>query len=775
MPAPELHVIISAKITLADLSDSSTRNIYLTSRPVSTPDHFPVLEATRDLTLRMGNYIPQDFRASLSIDNRPGSFGHERRLADLFERETPIEQAVVIKVITTSDPSTVDLDSDGDTQLTTKCSSWAISNNGDSLTLELSSRALPNRYMQRVLRESSFDATFPERSKGKTLPICFGDESAGYPAQCKAYKVFNDSTPTYCYATSLANEHDLGGVKQYYAKNRSGEYVAVQSAAGTTTECLEIEAPSPTGTSNAVLLDETWYGFAIDYDATANNMILVEGRLRGQGNTNGSTVTDGYIDFKLVTARPSGEPDDDNVLGTARIEKVEYDGVMNGADTLKFWYNFSFDAPVILPDTSQTLFLMVRSQSDSYPAPEYVDIVTETSATDHTRYIGFTSGYWTDSGSSTPWPIVDFFGVVMTDTPATSGGAEGLGGARFELTQKSADTANGQTAPSLLDLEFFVDIDGLEDDPSGTITGSAGSVITRPDHALKLLSQSWNGSNWTTPLIGTSTFSTELTNLYGSGDVKIAGQSRGNVDLLRLVEDICRSCGARLFVRSGGLQLYAEGTEQTVKAEITDEHANVIGLINRGAGSFLFNRGEAFCQRRLINLDVETGSAEGQFRDYYTTVKIDDTSGEPFDTVRGNSEDIYGVRYLANQSFDWTADESSLEKVLELMLRKWAFPNWFVTLEIPLATKGAFVTNASALQLGDVVAITHPDIPAYFGTSSSAAPPTYNGAEVQQGGKHEKRARRVRAMIEGRTVSWAFDTPAILRLECRIIGDKELT
>lgn len=783
MPGFSADFYIWAKITLASLEDATTREVYLTNRKVDlTNTFYPILIGSAGLELKSGEYLPQPLRGSLTVDNSPGSFENERRFSDLFERETIIDQDVEITIGRFSPGEAIDLSSDGELFCTSVVKSYSISDS--QLILDIGGETIERKLMGRTIRRSDF-ANAPDRSIGKTLPICFADSSEGTTAQVKAIQVDDTSEPVYAYATTLRSENPVGGVQQYYVKDSDGEYVPVDSASATTTEVVTIEAPSASGTESYIWADgDVSISFQFDYPGASNNYILTDCRIRGVGNGAGSTVSGGDLKIRLVGSQEVAGfyfPDENKIYGEAYIDKTEYDGVMNGATTLEFWWNFSFFEPVILPNEDLTLHLVIESTTDGWAAPEIPRFLTE----DDTGGAIFPMwtfvklyGNWYYDGIVDDWPIVNFFGVKMTDTKSSSGDAYGFGAARFTLTQKSGDSATGQTEPDISNLDFVVDIDGIKDDSSGNITGVASAQISRPDHAIEALNKVYNGTSWGGSTISRSEFATECSNLYGgSGDrtIVIGGATRGRRDLRTITEEMCRNVAARVFFRKDGLELYAEGTEQESKATITDKHANILSLNNSGAEGFVINTFQAFCSRRYRETDLITGTAEGDFQDYITELLIEaDTDGKWADII-GNSVDLFGIRNLGNQTFNWLDDETSLRDRMELMVRRFVYPLDYVRFEIPLMIEGAFDIDVMELDNGDVVTLLHPDIPAYFGTSSSAKEPSYDGSIVKQGGKHEKRARPVRSQLSSKRLNWNSGRAPSLEFTARAIGKKELT
>lgn len=106
-----------------------------------------------------------------------------------------------------------------------------------------------------------------------------------------------------------------------------------------------------------------------------------------------------------------------------------------------------------------------------------------------------------------------------------------------------------------------------------------------------------------------------------------------------------------------------------------------------------------------------------------------------------------------------------MEKVAEFLATTYALPHTFVTIELPFF-------DYTSLDMMDVITVTHPDLPAYFGTTSNAKLPTYNNTETPiSQGHYWKRAQSYRMQIEAKEMAFNIDGYPTLRLTCRVLDN----
>ncbi len=224
MPLVENNLYFWAEVTLANLSDATTETLYLINRESALSPFFndqarPLIVSIQGIGSEMRLDVPTSVTGSLVLDNTPGSFSYERRLSDLFERKTPVNQQVVFK--TKVSTSTEDTISGGETLLTTICSSWQADPSANMLRLELESEPISRRIVTKQITTDAFPLA-PQSSIGKTLPVVFGQD-----VEVRPFAVDQTTTPNtndYAYATELNTKFVVGGFQTMFARNIFGTY-----------------------------------------------------------------------------------------------------------------------------------------------------------------------------------------------------------------------------------------------------------------------------------------------------------------------------------------------------------------------------------------------------------------------------------------------------------------------------------------------------------------------------------------------------------------------
>lgn len=177
MASPNLKVFYFISLSLKALEDGSSTVIYLANRVVrDKPDWLPRLLSVNGLTFGIGqDGAPQVSSGTVEIDDSPGSFGHERRLSDLFERYTLINQNIAIWV--NIEPiSTEDYPSSSDVSYwigTITGFNKTCDASNEILTINFTCNVIKPRYLCYKITADVFPNA-PARSLGKVLPLIFG-------------------------------------------------------------------------------------------------------------------------------------------------------------------------------------------------------------------------------------------------------------------------------------------------------------------------------------------------------------------------------------------------------------------------------------------------------------------------------------------------------------------------------------------------------------------------------------------------------------------------
>ncbi len=782
MPSANLEGWYYISITLKSLIDgSTTKTVKLSNRPIidetdGATVYFPILKAINNIGSQAGDYIPSAVRGTVVLDNSPSSFGYERRFSDLLERYTILGQPVAIySAHTAIDDTTINAEFALD--WTTTGLTWEI--RGNDLVLTVAEQSLSNLVLTRQIDATSWPSA-PAQSIGKYLPIVFGDSIPVKPTMVTAEA---DVAPYFAYATNLGSGYgsgvftvggasSTGGVASFLAKDHLGIYQTITSPATVSTALFQNTASA--GSSGGLSIAD--YAWGIGTSAPGSTCyVLRGGKVQLAGNSVAGTVS-GQIQFKLVEAFSAtiGSPNDATVIAAAVIDKADYAASFNGAGN--FYVEFSFSKPAVTRPSVQ-YFLVMSSGNDTIGAASQVNVRANTTGG---------TGFWTRSHTTTgsSWVltssvyavVAEFYGVTFNDSALVSTlDVSGIGFAQFGLDQKSA--ATGQTNPDISKLDLMVLVNGLCDDSAGTITGVASARIRSPQHVIKTLDLQPNGTTWSTTgaKIDVTRFTTTLGNVgetSSSSTTKgyprqIGGYLEGRVTAAEMMREVCRNSGFRIARYNGSSRpftMWAWGETQQSVATITDEDSKLINCRQLGAETVI-NRTILAYNKDLRYSDVVTSAGQGTLRNYASTLTADGASATYGNAASNLSISLFGRNELASNTFDLISTNLSnfAAAMVQYYLRVYPFPFVYAELEVPLF-------KYRTLEIMDVIEIVHPGLPAYYGSSSNARLPYYNGAVTDLlAGQYWKRGKRYRAQIEGRVLNYNIGGFPTMRLNCRLL------
>lgn len=774
--APLQDTIYAALTFKLKVSPYTTLTVYVGNRHAhkdslysgaSHEDIFPILRSISGIGLRMGLYVPDRITGSIVLDNSPDSFGYERKISDLLERYTCIEQTIQIYTGRSAINGAVSGDFALEFEGVIKRLGYDASN--DTLRLDIEGKQLPKDVIARLLNsnESPFVDT-PDYSSGKYLPLVFGESVQVKPI------VFDDISElsiSLGYATTLADTFTVEGIQTYYCKDHKGTYQEVDSAPPGNTPFHEY-VPSSYTTSHWRSLG---HGQLINL-AADERCICVQVEIKFSGDNVPGGVYSGGFRVELLDSDPEGKPG--TVLASGVINKADYDTEMKG--TGEFWAVVQLDRAAVLSggdfwiatyqtsSSTDTVFLQFGSLSVMQAATIADLLVTDD---------GSPTKIWSVTSTSATNSLFHFrlIGVAFVDTPAPVSdywNSLGYGAAYLNIQQTTAPAGYSET--DLRKLDFVLAINGIIDDGSGTITGSASGLIAYPHHIARLLLNfSWNGSTWTEGSnFETSTFSSTHTIASATGQYwrAVGGRTDSKILTDELIADICRNTGFRLTQRlNGKWALYGWGTQVTSTTVLHDDNSEITDVSIQGTEN-LVNHVQLLYDRVLANVETLNFFASGKVSNYAGGLDWNYNSNGWTQAFLTDSHNLYGNRELRDSEFRWLNDysgsaSSAAETIARFFMAHYGYPPVYVELECDYF---AFRT----LQLLDVVTILHTDLPAHFGTSPNANLPysttSADVADLLQGHKW-RRAKPYRAQIESRLLDWNNDGFPKLRLRCRLL------
>lgn len=335
------------------------------------------------------------------------------------------------------------------------------------------------------------------------------------------------------------------------------------------------------------------------------------------------------------------------------------------------------------------------------------------------------------------------FGLaILSTSTAPSSYQNGLGYKGFSLIMRDQET------PDLTQMRLLVKATGLEDDVSGTITGTARGPLANPLHQIRALMRNWDGTNWVDKQFDHNKFSdTHAEHITGRWAIRTAGATQGRTLLRELLGKICQESMTRLvpYVSDTdySIGLFCYGTKRDRVFILDDENARFIGATQSGIESIINSMQIVY--NRTIRARSEEILAEGGYKQYQAMLDTDVTSVDVNRDALTNSLLYYGSRPLALTSFDFITDEDSAKAVCALHLRRYLSPEFVVRVSVPYS-------QCPDLDGMDVVDIRFVNMPAYYGTTHDAKYPLA-GTEAMTvdliGGHYWKRTQKYRCAVIG--------------------------
>lgn len=765
MPSPNLQDWFYVELTAKAYLDGSTATFKLSNRPViddsasTFSDYDAILLNISGVGCKMGQYLPYSSSGTITLNNAPGSFGYERRFSDILERYAITDQTVKIYAAQTQ-YSDYNVTADFSLAYTARVKEFKIDPRSGTLAIQIAGTQIVPRIITKIVDSVAFPSA-PSQSLGKALPVVFGSSQEVVPVRIDADA---DTSPAYAYATTLSTTFPAGGVQAYYAREKtSGKFFQISSASATGTPVVSQSTAGGIATSTSGSYEEFAGSISSGYIVTGGRVSFI-----GTGAGGWTAGADSKLFFNIYKLSPLTGLPETKVGNATRLKSAYQTQFRAGSD---FYVEFAFSDPVVM-NSPDGYVLGIAQSVDSTAGTGTGDNVTWRTDGTHSVYRWYLYNGALSLGNSTRnWvkasatrtdtdPVYDLYGCKFTDSASSTGAtSDGLGYASFEVTQNTSIGSDYGT-PDLTKVDWIASINGIKDDGSGTITGSASSLLTQPKHVANLLDRTWNGSAW---VAGQIDF-TLLTGTHNS-NTTIRGSTNGRTSAGQALSDICKNSASRIALINGAskqLEFFQYGTTLATTAVITDEEATILSVEQRGIESIV-NRLTIYYDRRFRDLDFTTGSSQGQFKNYAKTLDWYSSLNPLTTYYSAASYALYGNKAQAESALDYFADSTSAQWLAQFMLGNGAFPHWYAQIEVPFF-------KYRTLECLNVIEILHPDLPAYFGSSANAKLPTYTGTDVEAtSGHYFKRAVRYRAQIEAKEFIFNAGGISRLRLDCRLL------
>lgn len=736
-------------------------------------DYWPVLLSVGEVTLAVGDPLPNVTFSQVTINNRRGSFGANRKFSDVLERYSPIEQEITVYV---AQEATVINAVFNWVQLAKgTVANWDSSpNDSDEQTLTFNIR--PVRVEEKILtlevnRSISGMENAPEASLGKAVPLIVGQFADVVPVRISAD---GSTTVKYAWGTCFSGYlRNASSGSLVYTKGHRDEWARIYFGA-TDYSGGTIAGQFAFNHYNTVTRI-AWRMDAID--VSPSSAFVVTGlQLRAKANGFAARVSTGQVSFFLLKANATTKAVIEEV-GSGKISLATYDTLNNNAANTNFAINVSFDQPLVLDRNG--------GEFDYYFGWDYSGIqvddlsINRTATTVPFMYVTSTNSWqYSTTGARLLYKLHELT-ASYTDTVAGST-QTGLSYSSLTLSQFTPDS--GQANPSLDSLPIVLQY------VSGLTWVNTGTLVSRAQEVIDALSYIWDGntSTWTNPQYW------DLTTLQASHyDTLFNGASPGvrsriprgvfdqKVTFSQVVGEICRGMVAQVgMYATGKLFVYPWGASATPAANIPPADIAPLGW-QQGDVSNVINRAIVNVLRSPLASREFDPSREGATPGYYISSDFSAKNYAPVATLTAESRALYGDKSLSNTNFPvWPAPENGKGDYLGAgSFFGSVLAEFFITRYAKPLVRCSFVVpwhRYSGLKMFDVINFAHPDFPAFYGTDPEEPLPVVDtGSSVVRvdpnGGNELVRAQVYRGLIEGISYILAFEHAPALRLSVLVL------
>ena len=740
MTAPAINYWIKAEVTLRRFSDGSTKTMKFTNREAigsGTEMLYPLILDISNLGIAMDAQGPSNVKGTLRLDDSLSSIGVERKFSDYLERYTFVDQYVEIFI------GSNNLDADEPGSWTSiwkgKCTTGQR-NSGAPATYQISmeTRLFKRRYVQKRTNLTDWP-NCPAQNLNKPLAIPIGSY-AEVPAILVSAEGGTDSVD-YAYATTLYSTHVSGLTdgNLYALSQHTNRYYPISSASNST---HFFEYNDGTITPGSRFAYNSRRAFRMPLTGSDNKLligveILCDGYSGFGSSLNGQfEVSIWDHDDKLGT--PGKQ------LGTALVDKSNYSAQINGAGT--YWLSMAFDAPIPLTSDSAYYYLVTSETFQTgdvgrvaFPVRTSIGSPLTIFADDESDNGNVRKGrFWKSAGTNSI--RFKLHGVNIADNLNSTTSPDGLQTNYLRLSQRAAPSYFVQ--PDLSKLNLMIKANGLS---KGTISDSE-SVISSPYAVVRAMSRDFNGSAF----VDSSDW--DWSGSYSTMPIAYQRKCIGSPRALYLQEqfmkEICRQTGARIRqLANGKLQFWWWGNEESIVAYCGQDDCS-IEEITWGDYSYVVNSVQIAHSQSLRDTDSKLNASFGISTDYRGLVVRNKDSDAEFAAIIGSSQALYDRRELTDPLFWMLGDDASALAMARFFCAVYGKPHCFVKLRFP------WTTETTQYQALNVLSLTHPDLPAYFGSAPRISA-HYEGADATDSIPFDvARAASYRVQIEARTIEF---------------------
>lgn len=691
---------------------------------------------------RMGEVLPQASAGSIIFNNNRGTLRADKRWSDLLHYYAFYWQVAEVYLFYRYEEQ-VGSSSNLLLQFKGRIDDTKVSNGSNTFELGVTSNDL-SRAKPHYVIDSAIIPDAPEGNFGISLPIVFGEN-----VQVPAVKINqNGAAVSYAYATNFGSTFVNGGVQKLYIKADRDTYQEFTAASSTTTPILDF---SPDAT------DASQEGWNTDRKAIAFRLLPGENVTAGQvivgANWYLRFITDnpynGTTEFQAsvsIMSSKDGLPDRviaaDSIQLPLQVSKIELISAVGSVNN-PYRFKFGFDTPVVIPETEPVFISFSLNgylNNAEPPSPFFRPIVNDPSD----LVDGFERYYLEQKNPDYAREVMaeadyiecfEVFGAALTDAPTgIAVNNKGFGGSSFTISRRTQDF------PDLSKLEFVAEIDGLKDNSSGTITGTPNQLITSPKNAVKLLYYKQNGDS----LTGLSYLRSESSVNSALATSVIKGATDSTMTYRDLIKDILFSFASKLLPSNvGGYNMWSYGVDIIEDYEISEADCIISDYATLGKGSII-NSVTLNYDRRRIPLTVLETQRTNDSQNYIKSTLFENGSNA-VGAIAYGSEELYDKEELSNiaENIEWFSSTADAERLAEYFLSTKTEELIIFSIALP-----ALKYNYKDIKLGDIIRISHIDIPYEYGTAADGVEklPSFEG-QVLENFNFKEPWRRARDLL----------------------------
>lgn len=750
MPGINTVEITRATFTLKSIdAPSTTLTVKCDTRsPIIDPDSWQILENVSGIGAVIGQSGDSvKSNGTISLNDRWQSFGNERKFSDLLERYAIIEQAVTISIARENLSAT----SATFTSIFTGVVR-SISRSGDGrLTIQVASKMIADTKLTKVIDQSMAPTgdVVPDSSVGRELPIIFSNSafaSIGFETAAYSLSSLPGASSDYAFAIQLNDEFPNSITYAYiYLKTDDGRFLTLDSSVSSHGFGGSYEGgslPTASGITEIIVpigYDNAPYGFL----ATAASWFF-------KGQNNGGISPVGTIKFNLYVPETLEGLRTENPVRTAQVSKTDYYTEVRGATD--FWVDASFDTPIVL-ETKYDL-------GGGFKACAFLGMVQTA--------FGSTSNDFVSAGTNGLSALPQYMRASDSGGIVAVGGEMPLGNLWPAGLDRAVSTAVDASGFKYVYIKFKNQVttdDGVICDLTNLqpVVKTAGIQEGTPVDLMKMLSYSWNGSEWAdTGLI-------DLTGVTVSPSRSLCGSSQEDKTSLSLLARMLKETGGSLIPLSNG-KLSAKwwGQKTATSKVLTDEDLVFRGFRITDAGSII----------NKVDLTYE-GTLTANIPTWVLDAGVKGKGGAASFPTRSNLNEVYDLSIKSLSLFgerrEALGDVKLLNDIDSIKVFAWSLLARYWCPEI-LFSISLDAYEHKDIEIGDVLEVITVHLPCFFGTDQNPKLPNFSGTvDDINNGIYAKRAKRYRSEVVGRSIEAGIDVSQTLKLDLRIIPEGDLT